>query len=1233
MSAQTFLWPATDASGNETVRVSQDYAALSADLTSGNLHYHSGIDIAATPPGAIDNVVRAAADGTVFDTAFASDGTHSGGGHGGWGNAVILQHANGLFSVYAHMAAPPAVTIGQSVTAGAQLGIIGQTGNATGIHLHFEVRQDGLWSGGYFDDIPDGYRGYRDPRLLILSPFAETSITPVVVKVMGADNLHVRSGPGTAGAPARNTYAALTDLRPGQHFVAWAQNGQGTDNAWYKLYLPHANGNISEWAAQTFQGVTYLVADASVSQVQVKNSGIGGLFVRIQAGTDQANVMTSNGAAKLKVWDGQRFAVLSQATVSGVTWYEIDLPTSANQATGWISGDYADYFPPSTGPAFTYSLAAGLNFISFPFTPSANGSSLLSDVVAGIANNLLVAKAAVLTGTFQVLPLSQITCQAKVGYILLLKQPCTLTVSGAPADPGVTLRATWNLVGVTVPVKPQVDPKQIYPTAFTYDERTGLNNVSIAGDGLQPGIAYFVFSWGDNNVLMPSTPVALTDAHPRIQAQGDSHRRTPKQGTSEVIGTDFTATVTVAQQAAPQNVVLAFGMNSSATDAYDSQFDQIKNIPFPGTLDAFLDTLYSTNITAPSSQKDWQMTVRSQSLGLNDTTFNSKPVQISWQIPATGTIDPNAQFQLLDSVGNVLVTDMRTTQSTSFTPTKAGDERDYVIRGTVQPPPPVNQAPVITSGPPPSGTVGESYSFTVRATGNPAPTFSVLSGSLPQGLVLSSGGLLSGMPTTANSYTFTVQAANGVNPPATQVVTLVIAQSTQAPAITSGPPPSATVNQGYSFPFTATGSPAPSFSVASGALPPGITLSPAGTLAGTPTQTGTFTFTVQASNGVGQAATQVVTLVIAPPGSWTVVRSGGTTNYLGVCFLDANEGWVVGSYGAILHTKDGGATWEQQVGPGDWQYYSYYSVYFADRQNGWSCGLGNGGVIIHTSDGGQTWSKQFVGGSGASVNPTWITGWGTSRLWAATQLGLLYSTDSGATWRTNAVAALWKVRFVTPQIGYATTGSPGSIMATRDGGATWTQLMGLTEPAIDDVAAVGTHLWAVGDRIFDSADAGTTWTEPWEYQEGLGGPLRCVRFVDANTGWAVAGDNGTILHTVNGGTSWTSEMVSMQAGLWDASFVNGGGWAVGDAGTILKYTGAVAIPPRSSFLEKAHLDRAKGFSLSFVVEPGRTYTVQGSPDLSTWADLTNTTPTGSSLDFVDAAATNTPSRLYRTIAR
>jgi len=89
---------------------------------------HTGIDIAA-PMGA---PIAAAADGTVIYVGWMT----------GYGNVVVLDHGNGVSTVYAHLSAS-AVHVGQVVHRGEIIAHVGMTGWSTGPHLHFEVRQDG----------------------------------------------------------------------------------------------------------------------------------------------------------------------------------------------------------------------------------------------------------------------------------------------------------------------------------------------------------------------------------------------------------------------------------------------------------------------------------------------------------------------------------------------------------------------------------------------------------------------------------------------------------------------------------------------------------------------------------------------------------------------------------------------------------------------------------------------------------------------------------------------------------------------------------------------------------------------------------------------------------------------------------------------------------------------------------------------------------------------------------
>jgi sugar lactone lactonase YvrE len=175
-------------------------------------------------------------------------------------------------------------------------------------------------------------------------------------------------------------------------------------------------------------------------------------------------------------------------------------------------------------------------------------------------------------------------------------------------------------------------------------------------------------------------------------------------------------------------------------------------------------------------------------------------------------------------------------------------------------------APGISSANTTTFTVGTPGTFTVVATGSPASIFSIISGSLPPNITLNATtGVISGTPTTGagSPYLFTVRATNGVNPPADQAFTLTV---NQPPTITSANNTTFSVGAPGSFSVTATGSPTITYSVIVGALPAWASLnSTTGLISGTPNNNSgsPFNITLQASNGVGAAATQAFTLTVS----------------------------------------------------------------------------------------------------------------------------------------------------------------------------------------------------------------------------------------------------------------------------------------------------------------------------------------------------------------------------------
>lgn len=163
-----------------------------------------------------------------------------------------------------------------------------------------------------------------------------------------------------------------------------------------------------------------------------------------------------------------------------------------------------------------------------------------------------------------------------------------------------------------------------------------------------------------------------------------------------------------------------------------------------------------------------------------------------------------------------------------------------------------------SAGPLPGGTVGTTYSQQFAATSGSAPyAYTVTAGALPAGLTLSNAsGLFSGTPTAGGSFSFTVQAKDSNSAAVSQAYTLNIA----SPVLTVAPAtlPPGTFGASYSQTITASGGTASySYQVTAGALPSGLSLSLGGLLTGTPVASGSFPFTVTAtdsSTGTGPYA-------------------------------------------------------------------------------------------------------------------------------------------------------------------------------------------------------------------------------------------------------------------------------------------------------------------------------------------------------------------------------------------
>jgi photosystem II stability/assembly factor-like uncharacterized protein len=221
--------------------------------------------------------------------------------------------------------------------------------------------------------------------------------------------------------------------------------------------------------------------------------------------------------------------------------------------------------------------------------------------------------------------------------------------------------------------------------------------------------------------------------------------------------------------------------------------------------------------------------------------------------------------------------------------------------------------------------------------------------------------------------------------------------------------------------------------------------------------------------------------------TWVAQASSLQEPLFDVAFASRDHGIVVGKSGVILHTADGGKSWARANGVASKH---LFDIAMVDERRAWA--VGDWGVLLHTNDGGRTWVDHSIGDdvvlSGVSfADPEhgWVVGeFGT----------VLSTTDGGGTWdrqTSGTEKTLFGVAFTTPRNGWI-VGMDGLVLRTADGGARWTvqrgtavagslDTLGFVElvrnPALYDVAMAGVTGCIAGDTgtVLTTRDGGATW--------------------------------------------------------------------------------------------------------------------------------------------------------------
>lgn len=285
--------------------------------------------------------------------------------------------------------------------------------------------------------------------------------------------------------------------------------------------------------------------------------------------------------------------------------------------------------------------------------------------------------------------------------------------------------------------------------------------------------------------------------------------------------------------------------------------------------------------------------------------------------------------------------------------------------------------------------------------------------------------------------------------------------------------------------------------------------------------------------------------------TWQQQNSGGTGNLHSIHALSQTHVVATGATWDYVVTTDGGNTWTYTEG---FAPENHHSIFFSNAVNGVL--VGDFGKIQYSDNGGIFWNNAISNPLNA-VSFLSVTMF-QQKAWAVGASGsIVFSSDGGANWvqqTSTTNLTLRSVFAVNDQVLFA-VGDDGIILKTSNGGNVWTRTTIPANSAFESTAfGGGNKVWACGSNglILQSSNAGLFWEQQ---TSGVSELLRKIYFLNNGlNGWAV-GDQGRIVTTSNGGTNWSTQNSGTLNSLLDIYFFDAqNGWAVGTNRTLLRTT-------------------------------------------------------------------------------
>ncbi|POA48321.1 glycosyl hydrolase [Pseudomonas sp. MPR-ANC1] len=208
-----------------------------------------------------------------------------------------------------------------------------------------------------------------------------------------------------------------------------------------------------------------------------------------------------------------------------------------------------------------------------------------------------------------------------------------------------------------------------------------------------------------------------------------------------------------------------------------------------------------------------------------------------------------------------------------------------------------------------------------------------------------------------------------------------------------------------------------------------------------------------------------------------------STSLTGVSFADAQHGWAVGQWGAVLSTADGGESWAVQRLSSE-EDRPLFAVHFFDARQGVAVGLWS--LVLITEDGGRTWTEQSLqappGAKRADLNLMSLFADGRGALYATAEHGqVLHSDDHGKSWRyldTGYEGTLWSGA-VLADGSLLLGGQRGALLHGSIGSKSFRRLPIQSQGSITSIAVSGPRVLVAGldGLMVQSSDDGRSFQE------------------------------------------------------------------------------------------------------------------------------------------------------------